>query len=108
MLEAKYTERKIGTNYASDMDQDIKTPDNKTKIDDIETSVHMHPHHSIGWLHIHGWVPKLATTGYDIHGHKNRSIREVIKYIENKTDVSHYVQIYHPYISYSIMIRSVF
>ena len=38
MLEAKYTERKIGTNYASDMDQDMKTPDNKLKINDIEKS----------------------------------------------------------------------
>ena len=38
LFETKDTERKIGTNYASDMDQDMKTPDNKLKINDIEKS----------------------------------------------------------------------
>ena len=38
MFETKDTKIKIGTDCASDMDQDIKTPDNKLKINDIETS----------------------------------------------------------------------
>ena len=38
LFETKDTERKIGTNDASDMDQDMKTPDNKLKINDIEKS----------------------------------------------------------------------
>ena len=38
MFETKDTERKIGTNYASDMDQDIKPSENKLKVDDIEKS----------------------------------------------------------------------
>ena len=57
MLEAKDTERKIGTNYASDMDQDIKTPDNKTKIDDIETSKDTDPAPVI----VAGCRPKIKT-----------------------------------------------
>ena len=57
MFETKDTERKIGADCASDMDQDTKTPQNKLKTIDIEKSKDT----DSGSVIVAGCRPKIKT-----------------------------------------------
>lgn len=62
-----------------DLDTNINSINKKFSENDIETSFRVYPNNSIGWLHMHIWIPELATSGYDLHGHKNHSVNDIIK-----------------------------
>lgn len=62
-----------------DLDTNIKNINKHFKQDDIEVSFHMYPNNSVGWLHMHVWIPELATSGYDLHGHKNHNYNDIKK-----------------------------
>ena len=67
-----------------DMSQTINTNiHKKITMEDVSTTFHLHPNHSVGWLHMHGFVKDFATTGYDLHSHKNVDVDYVIENIEN-------------------------
>ena len=67
-----------------DMSKSVYTDLNKKIEDiDIETTFHLYPNQSIGWLHMHIFSKVLATTGYDLHGYKNVPVSDIINNLQN-------------------------
>lgn len=80
MLSGKYAKNptefhRINTN---DMYRhfNLKARYNESK---IATTFHLNPNHSVGWLHMHGIALPFATTGLELHGHKNVNVDDYIK-----------------------------